>query len=253
MFTEIDNFQGFGALHLTALLIPVAIGALFILKGLKTADEKQRRNQRIALALLIIAIRSVRYIMDIYYGRFDIFDLFSLQVCHIDLILLVICLIKPNPVLFSFNFMIGIPMGLAVALFPGRVHPVPGAPRAVFFIMSHMMLVVAAIYLAVVEKQSVRLKLYAIFAGTGCAAMFVLYFVNLGLGTNFLYIMEAPEGTLIESLDRIFGWPGYAVAMAVLAVALMFVMYLVSRLINQISRTGDTRFNMIPATEKKMT
>ncbi|MHB1483671.1 MAG: TMEM164-related integral membrane acyltransferase [Saccharofermentanales bacterium] len=253
MFTEIDNFQGFGAQHLIALFIPIVIGTLFIIQGLKTTDEKQRKNQRIALALLIIAIRSVRYGMDIYYGRFDVFDLFSLQVCHIDLILLVICLIRPNPVLFSFNFMIGIPMGLAVALLPGRVHPIPGTPRAMFFIMSHMMLVVAAIYLAVAEKQNVRLKLYAIFAGTGCAAMFLVYFINLGLGTNFLYIMEAPEGTLIESLDRIFGWPGYAVAMAVLAVSLMFVMYLISRLINQIIKAGDTRFKMIPAIEKNMT
>lgn len=233
MFTEIRDFQAFGVTHLIALFIPVVIGIVFIIFGLKTADEKRRKHQRIALALLIIGIRSVRYVMDIYYGRFNVFDLLSLQICHIDLILLTICLIKPNQVLFSFNFMIGIPMGLAVTLFPGKIHPIPGTPRAMFFVMSHMMLVIAAIYLAVADKRKVSLKLYAIFAGAGCAAMFAVYLINLRLGTNFLYIMKAPEGTLIETLDGIFGWPGYAVAMALLAMVMMFVMYLISRLIAQ--------------------
>lgn len=249
MLTEINNYQAFGLTHLISLIIPLVLGIFFIMKGLDTADEKQRKKQRIALAILIIGIRSVRYFMDIYYGRFDVFDLFSLQICHIDLILLSICLVKPNPILFSFNFMIGIPMGLAVALFPGSVHPVPGTPRAMFFVMSHMMLVIAAIYLAIVERQEVRLRLYAIFAGAGCAAMFAVYFINLGLGTNFFYIMKAPEGTLIETLYGFFGWPGYAVAIALLAVSLMFVMFLVSQLINHIISTGDTRFKMIPTIE----
>lgn len=231
MFSAVDHYQTYGATHIVALLIPLIIGGIWIARGLATGDENIRRRQRIALAVLIVLIRSVRYGMDIYYNRFDIFDLLSLQICHIDLILLVICLIRPNQVLFSFIFMIGVPMGLAVALFPGHVHPVPGVPRAMLFVMSHMMLVAGAFYLSIVEKQKVRIRLFAVYAGMGSLAVIVVYFINRILGTNFLYIMEAPKGTVIENFFQIFGWPGYVFFIVILAVGLMFAMCLISLLI----------------------
>lgn len=223
----ITDFKSFGLEHVISLLLPCLLTVIFCFYGLRATDETKRKNLRILLALAIVSIRSARYVMDIHYGRFDLLNLFSLQICHIDLILLIICLIKPRDILFNFNFLIGIPMGLAVALFPGANHPAPGMPRAMFFIMSHMMLASGAVYLAVVEHMRPSLKFLLRFAAAGNIGLLLMYFINKAFGANFLYIMYAPEGTVIEALENIFGWPGYVFAMDALALALMLFMLFV--------------------------
>lgn len=227
----ITDFNLYGIEHMISLLIPLLLGALFVFIYRAAKTEEQMKYIRIALAVLIIAIRSSRYIMDLLIGRFEIFDLFSLHICHIDLILLVICLIRPNKVLFNFVFIIGIPMGLSVALFPGTTHPEPGVARAMLFITSHTMLVVGALFLLIVERMNTSLKALITLIVTGNIAIVIVYIINKALKTNFLYVMSAPQGTILKSLDNIFGWPMYVVVMDILAIALMLIMYFVGQLI----------------------
>lgn len=227
----ITDFKLFGLEHIISLVLPCLIGVIFCFYGLSITSELKRKNLRLLLALTIVFIRSARYIMDIYFGRFSLLNLFSLQICHIDLILLIICLVKPRNVLFNFNFLVGIPMGLAVALFPGTNHPAPGIPRAMFFIMSHMMLVVGAVYLAIVEHMKPTMKFYLRFAAAGNIGLLLIYFINRAFSANFLYIMYAPEATVIEILYNTFGWPGYVFIMDALALTLMLFMLLLSRLL----------------------
>lgn len=177
-------------------------------------------------------IRAARYIMDIYFGVFEWSDLFSLHICHIDLILLVICLIKTNKTIFHYCFLVGIPMGLAVALFPGSNHPAPGLPRAILFIMSHTMLVIGALYLASVVRLRLNFKVCAGIAAAGSLFLIPLYYINTALSANYLYIMRAPEGTVIEGLEKMFGWPGYVFAMDFLALSLILLMFLIGRFIS---------------------
>ncbi len=119
-------------------------------------------------------------------------------------------------------------MGLAVALMPGKIHPVPGLPRAMLFVISHMFLVTGAIYVAVTTKYLIKVKhvIYILLAGNGAAV--VIYFINKIMSTNFLYLMEAPKGTVIEKLDMVFGYPGYIFIMdliAILIIASVFTLY----------------------------
>lgn len=227
----ITDFQQFGAPHIISLILPLIAGLIFIFIGLRARTEEEKKRIRWVLAGLILAVRGSRYIIDIFYGNFDWFDLFSLHVCHIDLILLLICLVKPRKVLFSFAFLIGIPMGLAVALFPGTTHAAPGLARAMLFIMSHMMLVVGALYLAIVEKQKVSFSNYLRFIVIGNIGIIAVYFINRLLGSNYLYVMEAPKGTVIQSFSNIFGWPGYVIFMDALAIVLTLLMVLISHLV----------------------
>lgn len=232
----ITDFKQLGMEHVVSILIPCILGALFIFKGSHAKSEAERRNIRILLAVMIVLIRGARYVMDIFCGSFDWFDLFSLQICHIDLILLVICLIKPRDTLFNFNFLVGIPMALAVAFFPGSNHPAPGMPRAMLFIMSHMMLAVGAVYLAVIEDKKPTLKNYFRFAAAGNAGLLLIYFINALLNSNFLYIMKAPPGTVINALYNIFGWPGYVIVMDIIGLALMLLMFFLSQLVSKFKK-----------------
>lgn len=215
--------------------MPILFCFIFVLIGLKDQTQQKRKNLRIILIVLLVLVRGSRYIMDILVGRFDIFDLLSLQICHIDLVILIICLIKPNKGLFNVTFLIGIPMGLAVALFPGRIHPEPGLSRAILFIMSHMMLVVSPVYLTLVEKMKLNMKYLFYIIGLGNIMILISYIVNKILGTNFLYIMYAPEGTIIKGLDNIFGWPGYIMAMDVIAIIVIISVFTINKTIDKLS------------------
>jgi hypothetical integral membrane protein (TIGR02206 family) len=227
----ISDFRVFGAIHLLSLLAAVFIGTGFIIWGSKTCTDDNRRLVRLLLAITIILIRCSRYIMDVCFGVFEWADLLSLHICHIDLILLVICLIKPNKTLFSFCFLIGIPTALSVALFPGTNHPAPGVPRAVLFIMSHTMLVMGALYLSIAERMKPTLRQYGLIGIIGSICLIPVYFVNRIIGTNYLYIMEAPKGTVLTLFEELFGWPGYVIALDVLALLLMLLMLCLGQLI----------------------
>lgn len=240
----ITDFKGFGPVHLLTLLVSVAIGVIFILFGTKAKNDRQRRIIGILFALAIVLCRGGRYAMDAYYGVFEWSDLFSLHICHIDLILLSICLIKPLKPLFNFCFLIGIPAGLSVALFPGSTHPAPGTPRAILFIMSHVLLIMGALYLLIVEKMKPTLRAYFWIAGLGNIALVAVYFVNRAMDTNFLYIMKAPAGTLIVTLERIFGWPGYVFAIDALALILMLVMLLFGQWLHKAIAGHERAFEM---------
>lgn len=231
----ITDFKGFGPVHIISLIIPVIIGTVFIIWGSKTKTNGRRRWIRLLLAAIVIAVRSSRYLMDVYYGVFEWSDLLSLHICHIDLILLVICLIKPNMALFSFCFLIGIPMALSVALFPGRNHPAPGTARAVLFIMSHAMLVVGALYLSITERMKPTLRMYGLIALFANICLILVYFINRSLGTNFLYIMAAPEGTVLVSFEKFLGWPGYILTLDALALFLMLLMFGLGQILSKAS------------------
>jgi len=229
----ITDFKGFGTEHLLTLLVSVSIGVVFILFGAHAKTERQRRIIGILFAAAIVVCRGSRYVMDAFNGVFEWYDLFSLHICHIDLILLCICLIKPLKPLFNFCFLIGIPAALSVALFPGSTHPAPGMPRAVLFIMSHTLLIMGALYLLIADKMKPTLRAYLWIAALGNVALVAVYFINRALDTNFLYIMEAPAGTVIVTLENLFGWPGYVLVIDVMALVMMFIMYLLGRLLHK--------------------
>ena len=126
-------------------------------------------------------------------------------------------------------------MGLAVALMPGSIHPAPGLPRAILFIMSHMLLVVGAVYLAASEKIELKVKGLLSILGIGNLLIVLVFFINKALGTNFFYVMYAPEGTVIAQLNAVFGWPGYVIAMDVIAVAVISAVFLIYKAVKKIS------------------
>lgn len=216
----ISDFQIFGSYHLMAILIPLLIGLLFVF----LSNKYEVNKVSIVLALVIILIRSVRYIFDIYIDEFHLMDLFSMHVCHINLILLVICLLKPNRKLFVFTFLIGIPTALAVALFPGSVHPYPGLLRAIFFIMSHTMLVVGSLYLLIAYKFEITkkdLKFYYLFS---LVAIVFVYFLNLFLNSNYMYLVKAPSKTVLSSLSDLTG-PFYLSSIYLILASLFTILY----------------------------
>lgn len=227
----ITDFNLFGLTHILSLLAAVVIGIIFIFLAMKYPTKI--KNISIALAITIILIRSVRYGFDMYLGVFEIKDLISFHICHIDLILLIICLLKPNKEIFVFTFLIGIPTALAVALMPGRIHPEPGILRAIFFIMSHMMLVMASIYLLIAYKFEITIKKLSTYYAISAWGIVLCYLYDVFSGANFMYLTAAPTGSVLESLFNYFGPVWYVFSIYVILSCLLTIIFLIYKILNR--------------------
>ena len=222
----IDNFKLFGIEHILSILSAVVIGIIFIL----LAKKYDKKKISIILAITIILIRSVRYVFDINLGVFSVLDLVSLHICNIDLILLVICLFKPNKKIFTFTFLVGIPTALCVALMPGKVHPDPGMLRAIFFIMSHTMLVMGSIYLKITYKYEISKKnllFYYLFSFIG---IIIMYIFDVITKSNYMYLLEAPAKTFLATLYNTFGKYSYVLSIYLILMILITVLYFISKI-----------------------
>jgi len=225
----LNNFQLFGYGHVVSIIIPIAIGFIYILLAKKY--PKNIKLISILFAITIIVIRSVRYVFDINLGKFEIFDLLSIHVCNIDLILLAICLIRPNRKLFTFTFLVGIPTALSVVLMPGQTHADPGMTRAIFFIMSHMMLVMGSLYLLFAYKFQITkkdIKFYYLFSLIG---IIIVYIFNLITKANFMYLMKGPENTVLASMYNSLGPLLYVFSIYIILITLITLIYYIHKLI----------------------
>ena len=221
--------QTYIATHYTTLAALTAFGIAVVLFGRALKTDESRKRYRMALVILIIVMRVIRYPIDASVGLFTWDAVFSLHVCHLNLILLIICMIRPNRFLFSYCFLIGIPMGLVSGIFPGDVPldaPIPML-RGVLFIITHLLMVIYAVYLAVVEKMRPTWRHLGLLYLVASVQTILTYGVNRLFGTNFLYIMTPVTGTPIQTLSDQFGWPGYALAMVGITFVLMAVMMLI--------------------------
>lgn len=228
----ITNFNLFGIEHIYSLVIPVITFLIFTFLAKRFPNKKKFIS--ISFAILIIIVRCVRYAFDISIGEFELSKVFSLHVCNIDLILLLICLIKPSKKLFTFCFLIGIPTALSVALMPGRIHPEPGMLRAIFFIMSHMLLAVAPIYLQITYKYKIEKKELFTYYIVSFVGIIVMYIFNIVTNSNYMYLVFGPEGTVLEKLYNLLGKYFYTLSIFGLLIILITVFYLLSKFINRI-------------------
>jgi len=234
----ITDFPQFGLIHIFSLLIPILIGLIFIYTSKKYKDKIKLIN--IIFVITLIFIRGIRYIFNIYYGYFEWFDLFSFNISHINLILIIICLIKPNKNLWIFTFLIGIPASLLVAFLPGQIFEPPGLIRAAFFIASHMMMPMGTIYLLINNNFNITRKNrnYCFLLLLGI--LLSLYLLNLLVKQNFLFLMEPKEGTALVPVYDLIGHIPYIILIYISGVILITLMYYLYQVIAKyLLKKGD--------------
>ncbi|NLA96439.1 MAG: YwaF family protein, partial [Clostridiaceae bacterium] len=218
----------YSTVHAAALLIPVFTGLLLTFFALKKPGFQKTIG--ISYAVLILSVRFARYGLDMALGTFNIAQLFSVQICHINMFLLALCLVRPNGGLFAFNFIAGIPTALAVVLFPGTVHRPPATARAVFFIASHVLLVMGALHLQLIHRFRIPWRTVLYLHALPFVVIPPLYFVNSVFGANALYLMGGNPGTVLETMYDALGPVWYLAVLIALYWLCLDLMYLVHRL-----------------------
>jgi len=88
----------------------------------------------------------------------------------------------------------------------------------------HGTLIIVPIYFSLKEGFRPTWKSFLRVAVGVNAYMLVVYFINLALGSNYLFIMEKPPTASL--LDVLGPWPWYILSMEALGFAIFFLLYL---------------------------
>jgi hypothetical integral membrane protein (TIGR02206 family) len=213
--------QGGGA-HLGAIVV-ISLLVLFFWR-LKLTDF-QRDSFRWALAVLMLVNEVGWHAWHVCNGLWTVQEMLPLEICNLMVIASIWTLISRSQSGYEFIYLLGIPAASQVLITPALGNY--GFPHLLFFqiFISHGGIVIAALYLTLGERMRPR-DWRAVWRVAGVTMLYALaiFFLNMGLGSNYLFLAyKPPAATLIDYLGP---WPWYGGSMAAIGIALAVSLYL---------------------------
>jgi hypothetical integral membrane protein (TIGR02206 family) len=215
-------FELFGPMHLAALLALILLN-LFMLR-FKGADERTRHTIRWTMAIILWANEFAWHLWNYAVGRWTIQTMLPLHLCSVLVWVGAFMLVTKNYRIYEFAYLLGISGALQALLTPDL--GIYGFPHFRFFqtFISHGLIVTAAVYMTTVEgfrptwKSLLRVGLWM------NVYMFVVFFINRAIGSNYLMINGRPATPSL--LDLLPDWPVYILYMEALGLVCFLLLYL---------------------------
>lgn len=222
------DYQGapfvlFDSAHLTAMGILLVV-YLSLLYFRNVWGEDARRKARIGIAIFLVVCELSWHTWSIVTNTWRIQTHLPLHLCSIFLWLSVIMLLTKNYAIFELAYFLGIG-GAAQAIITPDVG-IYGLPhfRAMQTIFGHGGIVLASLYMTWVEGYRPTWKSFRTVVVWTNIYMVIVFFVNLAIGSNYLFIAHKPEFPTL--IDLLAPWPWYILELEVLALAVCLWLYL---------------------------
>ncbi len=162
------------------------------------------------------------HLWHVYFGLWTARDMLPLEICNLMVLLAAWELVSLDERGFPFLYLLGISGAAQVLITPGLDSY--GFPHILFFqiFLSHGGVVLAAVYLAVVERMRLQVWRDVIVVGvvTNIYALLIMR-VNAATGSNFLFLAHKPPVPTV--LDYFGPWPIYILGMEAAGI-LLFVL-----------------------------
>jgi hypothetical integral membrane protein (TIGR02206 family) len=216
-------FELFGPAHLIALAIVLL--ANLVLPYLRDHSTPRLRTRfRYTLAVILLVNESLWHIWNYTTGHWTIQTMLPLHLCSVLVWVSAYMLVSKNYTIYEFAYFMGIAGAMQALLTPdaGRY----GFPHFRFFqtFISHGSIILAAVYMTVVEGFRPTWKSFQHVFIYGNLYMLVVGAINSLIGSNYLFIMHKPETASL--LDLLGPWPWYILVMELIALALCMLLYL---------------------------
>lgn len=222
---------------LTAFVAAVVVCSIIY----RRCDEKKRRVFRVVLAALIVADEIFKQVCLQIGGNFTV-NYLPLHLCSINILLIAVHSFKPSKTLDNFLYTVCIPAAMMALLFPTWT-------KLPFLNFNHIHSFTVHILLALYPivliaggdiRPDVRQLPKSMGLLAGLAA--VVWCVNLGLDTNYMYLMSAPKGTPLIWFENVFG--NHLIGFPVLISLILVVMYAPVVLLQRRKKRSDTAVNV---------
>lgn len=213
----------FSPQHLWVLFGCFSIGAWYLLDA-REAEEKEKQKMTRLLALLLLwsypATFFMRYVMDPVTPWQD---RLPLHMCSIMPYVAAGALLTRCPFMSALTYFMGTLVCIQALLTPALNSEFPH-PLFFEFFVTHALIVLAALYLPLVQNWRPRPHDYLKAFLFGFAYMIAMLIVNPLLGTNYGFVMQAPAGGSI--LDLFGPWPWYLLGLLIPAFIAMWLLTL---------------------------
>jgi len=216
--------QILGPKHLTV----IALFTLFCLSFVYFRNvwgEKEKRNMRVALAILLAVNEIGLHIWSAYWGIWNIQTMLPLHLCSVMVWITVYMALTRNYSLYEVTYFLGIGGALQAFLTPAdaAMYDIPHY-RILQTLIAHGLLITIPIYMTVVEGYRPTLSSFKrIFLWTNIY-MVIIFFVNRAIGSNYLFIAQKPPSPTL--MDALSPWPWYIPELEVVAFAILFILYI---------------------------
>jgi hypothetical integral membrane protein (TIGR02206 family) len=217
------SFQLYGIGHIIALSL-ILISCLSFLYFRRIWGDTQKRRFRRSLAAILFLNEIAWHVWAAYWGIWNIQTMLPLHMCSVVVWLTMVMLLTKNRSLYEISYFLGIGGALQALLTPDITGY--GFPhfRAFNTFLAHGLLVAVPVYMTLVEGYRPTLEsLKRVFIWTNIYMIFV-FFLNLVLGSNFLFIAYKPDFPTL--LDLLAPWPWYIIQLEVVGFLILFILYM---------------------------
>jgi hypothetical integral membrane protein (TIGR02206 family) len=189
---RLSTFEMFSLQHLMAVLVILTI-ILLIVVFRKQLRKNQRLDKvlRIGTGILMISMEWIFYLWVILPGGFNL-GLLPFGLCAISMYLTSITLFTDSDKLFKIVYPWAITGALLSLLIADQPYIFPHF-RYLHYFGNHGMFLIANIYLVVVRGFRMYYKDLLKSSLVLFIISFILYFVNIFLSTNHMYLQELPS------------------------------------------------------------
>jgi hypothetical integral membrane protein (TIGR02206 family) len=224
------GFVHYGTTHLLWLLafavFTVAVCVLY-----RCGDEKRRRFLRVAMICLLIADEIFKIVCLLISNQF-IPKYLPFHLCSINLFIYPIHAFRQSKLLNNYLYTICIPAAMSALLFPSWTKLPPDSFMHIHSFTVHILLAAYPIMIATSGEFFPELrevpKSLAFLVGMAIP----VYFLNLWLDTNFMFLMSASKGNPLYLFEEAFG--NHLIGFPVITLGVILVMHLPLYIIKKI-------------------
>jgi len=229
-----SGFQLFGTPHLVTLVLIVA-AALLLPLAVRFWRPSAARLGAYVLAALLLAQEGVQLLLEAKRAGLSV-ELLPLQLCTMAVYLTAWMLISRAPRVYEVVYFWGLGGSTQALVTPDLAQGFP-APAYLLFFLGHGLVIVGVLYGAIVfGLRPYPASILRVIALTLAAAAAV-FFVNLWLGTNFMYLMAKPPHPSL--LDWFGPWPWYWLGLIGVGLITFLVLYMPFLIADRIRRRRD--------------
>lgn len=216
------GFSHYDSLHLLWLALFLVVTIVSVVTYRKMS-LKAKQIWKFSVAGLLIADEIFKVALLLIGGRY-LPGYLPLHLCSINIFLIAIHAWKPSKLLGGYLYTVGIPGALAALLFPSW----SSLPLANFMHLHsftvHILLAIYPITLAAAGELKPEVKKIPQYLLLLVAMAVPIYFINLLLDTNFMFLMSADAGNPLYLFEQL--WGNHLFGFPVLIIGVLAVMYI---------------------------
>lgn len=220
------GFTHYDFLHIVWLILFAAVTIANIIYYRKATSEKRSQWRKIIAALLIAD--ELFKMAGLFIGGNYQFSYLPLHLCSINIFVIAYHSFKPNRLLDSILYTVCIPGALAALLFPSWTSLPLGNFMHIHSFTVHILLALYPIVLTCGGDIRPKVQDIPKCVGILMAAALPIYLINLLLGTNFMFLMEADANNPLFIFKQLFGshiW-GFPIIIAGILIVMFTPWYL---------------------------